>query len=475
MNIKKLNGRACIRILIVLACLIFYVTKSVVVTTILSVIIVALMLLEIYRVPKYSVAVLLFFSFEAMGLLPSIKVGLSTLSWEDLSIVVVIWLFFIMRKVVVKKDKVGLVVLLFLISRVVGAVIGYFIYNQSIITGLLVLRPMYIYLAYYPIIIMYNTGRISKNEILSEIFNFIKVISLVYLFELLLLYVGIDISSFSHTVRWGYRIYASNIPQMVGVFWCLVTLMKTNAKKEEKSTVGWLILFIFEVIFINQSRMAILCTIFTSGIIILLSPSVKNKFWIILTAVIVGVFSLSTSTVQGIIIDSVTEAESTEGGNILYRTYEKNYFENLLEGHELLGVGTPNQNYGEAAVYNGKQQSGFAQGSRGSFYMSGYTTSDLGIFGIRYYWGIVGLAIYEVLSIIALMYQIKEIFIYKKYEYEILIPAGINIFGFLASLTLCYYITRPGLYFIFFILQGIYIAERRREKQNEDSLCSNMV
>lgn len=472
MNAKKLNGRTCIRILIVLACLTFYITKSAVLSTILSAIIVALMLLEIYRVPKYSVAVLLFFSFEAMGLLPSVKVGSSTLSWADLNIAVALWLFIVMRKCVVKKDKVGFVVLLFLISRVVGAFTGYFIYNQGIATGLLVLRPMYIYLAYYPLMMMYSMGRISKDDILSEILKFIKIISLVYLCQLLLLYAGIDISNFSHTVRWGYRLYASNVPQMVGVFWCLVTITKTNKKKERKNTIGWLILFIFEVIFINQSRMVILCTVLTSGIIIVLSPNVKNKFLIILVAIIVGMFALSTSTVQGIIIDSISESVSTEGGNILYRTYEKNYFENLLKGHELFGVGTPNQNYGEAAIYNGKQQSGYAQGN---FYMSGYYTSDLGIFAIRYYWGIVGLAVYEILSIIALIYQIKEVFLCKKYEYELIIPMGINIFGFVASSTLCYYITRPGLYFIFFILQGIYIAERRREKQNENSMCSNMV
>lgn len=81
MNTKKLNGRACIRVLIILSCLTFYVTKSATLSTILSAIVVALMLLEIYKVPKYSVTVLLFFSFEAMGLLPSVKLGSSTLSW----------------------------------------------------------------------------------------------------------------------------------------------------------------------------------------------------------------------------------------------------------------------------------------------------------------------------------------------------------------------------------------------------------
>ena len=363
-------------------------------------------------------------------------------------------------------------IFLFLVSRAVGAFTGYSIYNQGIIIGLMVLRPMYIYLAYYPLIMMYSMGRISKEDILSEIFKFIKTISIVYLCQLLLLYVGVDISSFSHTVRWGYRIYASNVPQMVGVFWCLVALMKTNTDEEKKKTMGWLILFIFEVIFINQSRMVILCTALTAGIIILFSPSVKNKFWIIFAAVVVGLFALSTSTVQGIIIDSISESESTEGGNIIYRTYEKNYFEDLLKGHELLGVGTPNQNYGQAAIYNGKQQSGFA---RDNFYMSGYYTSDLGIFAIRYYWGIVGLAIYEIISIAVLLYQIKEVVLCKRYEYELIVPMGINIFGFAASSTLCYYITRPGLYFVFLILQGIYIAERRREKQNENSMCRNMV
>lgn len=172
MNTKKLNGRACIRVLIILSCLTFYVTKSATLSTILSAIVVALMLLEIYKVPKYSVTVLLFFSFEAMGLLPSVKLGSSTLSWADLNIIVALWLFVVMGKVVIKKDKVGFVVFLFLVSRVVGAVTGYSIYNQGIITGLMVLRPMYIYLAYYPIIMMYSMGRISKEDILSEIFKF---------------------------------------------------------------------------------------------------------------------------------------------------------------------------------------------------------------------------------------------------------------------------------------------------------------
>lgn len=45
---------------------------------------------------------------------------------------------------------------------------GYSIYNQGIITGLMVLRPMYIYLAYYPLIMMYSMGRISKEDILFK-------------------------------------------------------------------------------------------------------------------------------------------------------------------------------------------------------------------------------------------------------------------------------------------------------------------
>ena len=90
MNTKKLNGRACIRILIILSCLTFYVTKSTTLSTILSATVVALMLLEIYKVPKYSVTVLLFFSFEAMGLLPSVKLGSSTLSWADLDTLYII-------------------------------------------------------------------------------------------------------------------------------------------------------------------------------------------------------------------------------------------------------------------------------------------------------------------------------------------------------------------------------------------------
>ena len=45
-------------------------------------------------------------------------------------------------KVVVKKDKVGFVIFLFLVSRAVGAFTGYSIYNQGIIIGLMVLRPM---------------------------------------------------------------------------------------------------------------------------------------------------------------------------------------------------------------------------------------------------------------------------------------------------------------------------------------------
>lgn len=105
MNTKKLNGRACIRVLIILSCLTFYVTKSATLSTILSAIVVALMLLEIYKVPKYSVTVLLFFSFEAMGLLPSVKLGSSTLSWADLNIIVALWLFVVMGKVVIKKIR----------------------------------------------------------------------------------------------------------------------------------------------------------------------------------------------------------------------------------------------------------------------------------------------------------------------------------------------------------------------------------
>ena len=81
----------------------------------------------------------------------------------------------------------------------------------------------------------------------------------------------------------------------------------------------------------------------------------------------------------------------------------------------------------------------------------------------------------RVTDIAVLLYQIKEVVLCKRYEYELIVPMGINIFGFAASSTLCYYITRPGLYFVFLILQGIYIAERRREKQNENSMCRNMV
>lgn len=87
-------------------------------------------------------------------------------------------------------------------------------------------------------------------------------------------------------------------------------------------------------------------------LLISLKPSKIIRFGILGIALIACL--VSVTQIREVVISSFVESQSSDTGNIAYRIAEQDYFENKLEGHELFGVGIPNNHDARAVEYSGK-------------------------------------------------------------------------------------------------------------------------
>lgn len=458
---KTHNKDLGIYIFLLAGCLVYAFTGNAIIGNLMFVPGILIALNKNISKPAFCIYVLLFLGSDAMGLLPGLPIGSATLSWSDLGLVYAIFLFVLYPKCIPKRNSfLNWVVIILLILKIVAAIVGNIIYGQNILTGLMVYRALYIYLCFIPVSYLIKKGKIKKEQIINYILNFIKILSVSYAIQLLLLYLGIDITSFGYDFRWGYRLRASNVFQYVGILIIIYRLLKGDSKR---NNLLWLLVFSVELVFINQSRIMILGSAVAIFIMILFSP-VRRKYFLVIGAILIGGIVIAQPTVQRVILSSIVESESNTSGNFLYRQYEKAYFQDKLKGHEIFGVGTPNQNQGLAATYSGQKISS----SYSNFYASGYYTTDLGIFCIEYHFGIVGLVLYWIMIAVLLIDCLKRYLLSKKFSLETFTALGIILMCVIVSYTLCFFISRPILFLIMFIFLESEHNGKERLLRNEN-------
>lgn len=446
----------CMIVFLIVACLINYYTKNELLSYIFFIPVIFMALYQTIVNPIFTIDVTLFLCFDGMGLLPSLSISNVTFNLEDLIIPYFIFVSLVVilkYRAKYKLERIGIMIMIFMFFRIIGSVRGTMIYNQSFLTGMLTLRNTYTLLIFFPIAALINKQIFNKEDLLKEIYKFIKVITIVNLIQLLLLYLGMDITNYQYEIRWGYRLRTSNIPQIIGLF-CVVYVMLN--KQIRKQDLVYAILFALEIILINQSRIIIFGVGVTIMLSVIFNPNNKSKMLIIFLSIVFLSLLMSNASIRNIIMESMVEYESDTEGSMLYRKYERMYFDEKLEDYKILGIGTPNMHEGEAAYYSGMLQTIVYKG----YYMQGLYLSDLGVYAIKYYWGIIGVSIYWTFMIVAILIFFYKNYVKKQYNIYNYLILSILILNTIISNTICFFIYKSVFYVIIFLIAYSLSRER---------------
>ena len=393
-------------------------------------------LLLIYITPELAVFTLIVWAFNYYGTVPYISVAGSNLAVSDLCglIFIVLMLKCFSRGYAISVDKIGKIILFFFCIILGGTITSLFIYGQSPITGLYVIRALYAYLIYLPLQILCKNGALSQLSVYDQIKNAIRIMAIVLLIEyLLIVFVDFNITNYVIRIRWGVRLFVAPLLQIIG---CMIIIWELCNSRTRISNWLWLALYVFEIVFISQSRIAILGTVVAILIEIIMTRKMQRKLIVFGVIVSVIVAIVSIPEVRDVINNSLIEMDSDDSGNYYVRSLEKAYFENLLDGHELLGVGMPASSGGESARYAGRMYDKFV--------------SDLGYFGMIYYYGYFGLIFYA----LAIAYGLYYCFIRRHNAVYTIFLAWL-IFNVVVSKTLCYALSRPAIFTIMLIFLGL--------------------
>lgn len=439
---------------IILSSICYGLTKNIVLFLGIASFSIIISIMKCNRRIDFAIYVALFLCTDAMGLWPSIPLFGGQFSWGDIGVVFSLLLCFL---VLIKRknyyfEKVGIVILIYLFFMLFGSIVGYTIYKQNIITGLLVFRKTYIYIAVLPLIACLQNGCVTKEKVVNNMLIFIKIYSTACAFQLLMLYCNFEITNFTYKWRWGYRLYAPIYLQMIGTYIMLYDILK---HKILRKNVFWAVFFMIEIVFINQSRMAIFGLILSLLLVYIFFPTTKNKPLLLLLMGLSFTIILLIPQVREVVLTSINESMDSESGTMSYRIYERLYFDNMLEGHELFGIGIPNMNTGLAAEYSGKNVEGIYNGH----YLAGAYTSDLGIYAVRYYFGYFGFSIFIIALAYALWKTFYNIVFNKKINLASCVVFGMLLFIVITCKTLNGLFEVPSQYFPLFLLS--YIAKQK--------------
>ena len=393
-------------------------------------------LLLIYITPELAVFTLIVWAFNYYGTVSYINLAGSHLAVSDLCglIFFVLILKCILRRYAISVDNIGKVILVFFCILLGSTVSSMFIYGQSPITSLYVARALYAYLVYIPLRILYIKGDLNRKSVYSQIKRGIQIMALVLLIEYaFIVFANLNITNYVVRIRWGVRLFVAPLLQIIG---CMIIVWELcNSRTRIKNWI-WLSIYMFEIVFISQSRIAIAGTVVAIFVEIIMTRKIQKKWLVFCALVFVIVVAVSIPEVSNVINNSLVEINSEDSGNYYVRTKEKAYFENLLDGHELFGVGMPASSGVKSAKYAGR--------------IYDYFVSDLGYFGMRYYFGYLGLVFY-VLIIVSGTY-----FCFIRRHIDVyMISFTWLIFNIVVSQTLLYALSRPAIFTVMLIFLGL--------------------
>ena len=326
-------------------------------------------------------------AFDFFGLVPNLTVGAGTLHWYDINVLFAL-IFFIKCLKTKKGTRFGSIFLIYYIFLIIACFQSLNIYGQSIFSTIGTARTTLIYIGFWPIIYLIQREKIKVQDLL-EIFDYVCVVAIIcYCIQFVGVNLGFDITYLPTKVRWGTRVYINFSFIIVYYFYNLYYLLYEKANVNKRSHGLRLILSIVVIAIVAQSRASILYMAVVSiiAVIISLRPRKILKYTTLAIAVLVTLMLIPTT--RDIIISSAIEASSNDEGTIAYRVIETRYYNNLLEGHELFGVGIPNNHASNSIVYSGKTID-WSSKKYGEYYLS-----DLGAYKIRYQFGIVAFVLY---------------------------------------------------------------------------------
>lgn len=393
-------------------------------------------LLLIYITPELAAFTLIVWAFNYYGTVSYINLAGSHLAVSDLCglIFLVLVIKCIARGYAISVDKIGKIILLFFCIVLGSTISSLFIYGQSPITTLYVARALYAYLIYLPLRILYKNGALSRISVYNQIKKAIKIMALVLLIEyILIVFANLNITNYVIRIRWGVRLFVAPILQIIG---CMMIIWELCNSRTRIKNWLWLALYVFEIVCISQSRVAIAGTVVAILIEIIMTRKMHKK-WIVLgliISVIIGIVSIPE--VRFVISNSLSEIDSEDSGNYYVRSQEQVYFESLLDGHELFGVGMPASSGEGSAQYAGR--------------IYDYFVSDLGYFGMRYYYGYFGLLFY----VLAIVYGMYYCFVRRHIDVY-MISFTWFLFNIMVSQTLFYALSRPAIFTVMLILLGL--------------------
>lgn len=360
-----------------------------------------------------------------------------------IGISIIIANFRIIKKVNYENNKLILFFLLYcFISSIIMAGINF---NQPLIFSLRASRIFIIYLVLFYTILINTYNKNLKTKITFKVFNYITIFIClinIYIFssgntEII---DGLVIQSRFEDVRF-----------MVGGDSVIyLTIFYLFNLKESKFNYIYLLILICVLLFISKTRGILIpisiCFVYSFVIKEKINQSIKNIFILVLIFLLIVIVGKSNVVINSIqkLIEFTSNDISKESGNVGFRFIELNYFINKLDSVSFLfGYGIDNQKYIE--MYN-------------EGYVS-YYLSDLGVFRIIYYNGIIGFLIYaRFLYVLYKESRKGETSIHK-------LAYGFVLFQLFSSLTLSFLYSIES-FFIFCLIYAL-LKHKNNEIQNE--------
>lgn len=294
-----------------------------------------------------------------------------------------------------------------IILSITSAVAGNLISGQPFFSGLWAQREwLSSILLYYPVRIWLEKGKLNYKKVIETLF----VTSAVYLIICILQYILIDYVTFlsvsKSSERYGdVRLVFNTLMPIITSAFCLTKLLSEDDDKKQRKTcilivAGTIIL----TALVTKGRMRTLSFIAGMAICALVSRSSIKKKILSISVIGIGLYFLISSPIGRDVLDVVFGSGTGLSADTLsIRDAERTYYISKIFGSFssfILGCGYPNSSWPAAVRLSTPTVGNWT-----------YYTTDIGIIGDFYYYGIIG--ILWLISVYAIM-LFKGQKIYKK-------------------------------------------------------------
>lgn len=405
-----------------------------------------------FKQDRLMLWLMMMLAYDFWGLVPMINIGEGILHWYDVGAAVAVGYFlkYIGRY---KPYRFRWVYYFQFVFIGIACYQSFAIYGQSVLTTIATARGMFAALGFWPIVYAIKTQRITKKEFIDTIVRFAKVTILFAWIGWITENLGFDTVFIQTGVRFGVRIYVNVIMVLLLYFFNLYQILYKNIDNAKNNIVSMLIC-VATIAVVTQLRTVIAMTGLTTVIMLLMTKNIKKAIMISIPALIVLIILLSLPMTQLIIQVTLDEIGGGNKGAVAIRNPISTYFNNKLEGHQLFGVGIPNNHYGDAVYYSG-QYIDVLHKKNNYYYLT-----DMGNYAIRYQFGILAYVGYYVAVVLGIKRGIK----YRNSSVFAFLGASILLMQNIGALykswmSFAYIITRPFDFMLIVVLLEIVSIE----------------